>query len=60
MSYNNIFSTTLLDKFCEKTESAKVSFTQFKSCDHTLGKLYYFATFWIHGTTVHGMKYVSI
>ena len=36
------------------TESAKVSFTHVKSCDHTLGKWQYYATFCTHGATLHG------
>ena len=41
------------------TELAKVCFTYFNSCDHTLGKFKYCLTFCTHGTTLHGAKYVG-
>ena len=37
---------------------AKICFTHCESCGYTLRKFKYYATFCIHGTTLHGSNYV--
>ena len=44
--------------FLNRPKSAKVCFSHFKSCDHTLGRFQHYSTFQLHGTILHGAKYV--
>ena len=37
----------------------KVCFTHFKSYERAHGKFWHYATFCVHGTTLHGMKFVG-
>ena len=40
-------------------KSTKVWLPHFKSCDQTFGKFQYYTTFCLHGTILHGTKYVK-